>query len=378
MSSMSAIWSYFFVSLFFAWMSDQFSKYTIESETQIWQRKEYIFFLLTAVTMSLFVGLRLWCNDTDTYLDIYEYLTPSSGSVLAINSWKLGDNPLFFVINRILKRFGVSKQNYLMFFSVFTNYTYLWFLKKYSRSFLMSVFLIWTMGTYILTAAAIKQTLAIALGLIGVDAFLEHKKVKYVVFIALGVLVHPYVGMFFIAALMLFPTWTPKTYQWIIVFAIIGVALQLLLGIIVELTASMGEEFDQDTFSGQGVNFFRLLVTWAPIILSFSIKEKLQTSRDRNNNLFMNFSMLNAEIMFVALFGTANYFARLANYFQIFQAISIPWLITKCSARNQKTISLVIVLSYFVYFVVANTIMTPFDSYFNKMPLGEYLQLQFR
>jgi transmembrane protein EpsG len=88
--------------------------------------------------------------------------------------------------------------------------------------------------------------------------------------------------------------------------------------------------------------------------------------------------MLNAEIMFIALFGTANYFARLANYFQIFQAVSIPWMLKSFSAKKRKFVGFAIIACYFVYFVVANTVMTPFDRYFAKMPLMEYLATLFQ
>ena len=177
MSSMRAIWPYFFASLLTAWLSDRHA-YHSDGAVDATQTDRF-FFCITALIMSLFVGLRIWCNDTGTYLDIYKYLTPSTGSIFSIDSWSLGENPGFYILNRILKHAGVSNQNYLMLFSLFTNFTYLWFLRKYSKSFLLSVFLMWTMGTYLFTAAAIKQTTAIALGLIGIDGFLEKKWVKY-------------------------------------------------------------------------------------------------------------------------------------------------------------------------------------------------------
>lgn len=56
-------------------------------------------------------------------------------------------------------------------------------------------------------------------------------------------------------------------------------------------------------------------MVWIPTALSFILKDKLINDGSRAENLFINLSMINAEIMFLGLFGTANYFARLANFF---------------------------------------------------------------
>ena len=375
--SMSAIWPYFLISLATAYLSDRGSAYQMKIGEKVKFHRDYFFFFLTAVTMSLFVGLRLWCNDTGEYLAIYTYLTPDQGSIFDIPDWSLGENPGFLILNRILKHLHFSNQNYLMFFACFTNFTYLWFLKKYSKNFFLSVFLIWTMGTYIFTAAAIKQTLAIALGLIGVDFFLKGKKGYFLLFILLGMTIHPYVALFFIVPFLFFPPWTKKTYWLLGIFALTGVSLQFLLRTIVSVANIFGEPYSVEEFAGAGVNVFRLAVVWAPVVLSLFVRERMKKSEDRENNLFMNLSMLNAEIMFVALFGTANYFARLANYFQIFQAISIPWMLQIFSKKNRKEFTIFIMICYFAYFIVANTIMTPFNRYFAKMPLWEYLESLF-
>lgn len=66
---------------------------------------------------------------------------------------------------------------------------------------------------------------------------------------------------------------------------------------------------------------FRLLVTLVPLVMSFILRKQINDpyyEYDRQDNICLNLSFLNGEIMFIALFGTANYFARLANYFYIF------------------------------------------------------------
>ena len=83
-------------------------------------------------------------------------------------------------------------------------------------------------------------------------------------------------------------------------------------------------------------------------------------------------SMLNGAIMFDGLFGTANYFARLANYLLIFQSLSLPWMLKKIGGRDGKVLTALLVLGYAVYFYYANAINQPFDHCFARLSLAEY------
>ena len=66
--------------------------------------------------------------------------------------------------------------------------------------------------------------------------------------------------------------------------------------------------------------------------------------------------MVNAMIMFVGLFGTANYFARLANYFLIYQTLSLPLIFNYFTKQSKRLLIIVSVLCYFVFFYYENTI----------------------
>ena len=87
----------------------------------------------------------------------------------------------------------------------------------------------------------------------------------------------------------------------------------------------------------------------------------------------MNLTMLNGAIMFVGLFGTANYFGRLANYFLLFQSLSLPWMLKKIGGRDRRMLTILMVLGFAAYFYYANVINQPFDQDFARLSLAEYL-----
>ena len=71
--------------------------------------------------------------------------------------------------------------------------------------------------------------------------------------------------------------------------------------------------------------------------------------------------------------GTANYFARLANYFLISQSLSLPWMLKKIGGRDRKLLTVLMVLGYLANFYYANAINQPFDQDFARLSLSEYL-----
>ena len=172
---MSKLLPVFIFSLIMAYISDKrahidFNKFG----DKIYRHKEKIFFFLMAVVAAVFVGLRTSYNDTATYRYSYELMSTGMGNILNLDL-SLGSNPGFNILNTILKTIGFSTQDFLMIYAVVTVGIYFWFVRKYSDNIWLSVFLFFTMGCYTFTMAAIKQCVAVAFCLVGIDRLLREK-----------------------------------------------------------------------------------------------------------------------------------------------------------------------------------------------------------
>lgn len=362
-------------SLIMAGFSHAKSKYN--KVLNNYDKKENIFYSIMSIAMILFVGLRTKYNDTFTYLETYNLLTPSSIPILSEIDWSIGANPLFNLVNWILKYIGFSDQDFLMFYAVITLGIYIWFIRKYTCNIWLSIFLMFATGTYTFTLAAIKQSVAVAFCLLATDRVLNKKYVKFIFWIVIAMLFHPYSLMYLVVPFMMYKPWSKKTYLSLAFFAFVGVSLQFMLGSIIDITSMMGETYSIQEFSGEGVNPFRLIVCAAPLILSFIMKNHLAKQESNEaDNLMLNLTMINAEIMFVALFGTANYFARLANYFLIFQCLSIPWLFKYLEKNSKKTITLIAILCYLFFYYYSNIYsgFSKFDIEYDSISLFEYIK----
>lgn len=328
--------------------------------------------LLIIILLAGFAGLRTHCNDTGAYRHGYELITADSWEA---SDKSIGSNPLFNWVNYQLKMRGVSTQNFLMFWAFLTVGCYVFFAYRYSESFPLTIFLLFTTGCYTFAFAGIKQAAAVGIAVIAVVFALKKKWILFLAGVAVATLIHPYSLMYLLVPWMEFRPWTRKTYWMLVIFLAAGFLLRPLIGTVVNITTLLGEEYTVSSFTGDGVNIFRVLVCNVPLVLSFLYRGKLFADSSKEENLMMNLTMLNGAIMFVGLFGTANYFGRLANYFLIFQSLSLPWMLKKIGGKDGKILTAMMIVGYCAYTYYANVINQPFDQDFARLSLSEYFSL---
>ena len=334
------------------------------------RRKRRIFCtVLLIVLLAGFAGLRTHCNDTGAYRHGYEMITEASWEA---SDKSIGSNPLFNWVNYQLKMAGVSTQNYLMFWAFLTVGCYVAFARRYSVNYPLTVFLLFTTGCYTFAFAGIKQAAAVGIAAVAVTLALKGKWLLYIAAVGIATLIHPYSLMYLLVPFMEFRPWTKKTYWMLVIFIAAGFMLRPLIGTVVDITTMLGEEYTASSFTGEGINIFRVLVCNVPLVLSFVYRRRLFADSTKAENLIMNLTMLNGAIMFVGLFGTANYFGRLANYFLIFQSLSLPWMLKKIGGKDGRVLALLMVLGYIAYFYYANVINQPFDQGFARLSISEY------
>lgn len=357
-------------TLLLAWMLNGTRVGAIDSPGT--RNKNRICYFLIFVILTLFVGLRTTYNDTFVYLQVYNQ------SAEFPEFWKsfspeLGANPGFAIVQAWLKTNGAAGQTFLLFFSTLSVAGFLYFLKNYSNDFLLSLFLFFATNAYTLTAAALKQSVAIAISLLAVTCALKKKWIPFVLLMALAATFHPYVLLFALVPFLTFKPWSRWTYVLLGVFITAGFALESLLGTIVDITAMIGDNYTEEALIGEGINVFRVLVCNVPLVLTFLYRKQLFADSTKAEHLMINLAMLNGAIMFVGLFGTSIYFSRMASYFTIAQCVALPWILKKIPFDHKKLFTTLMVIGYAGFFVYANIISQSFDDNFNRITLWEYL-----
>lgn len=329
--------------------------------------------ILLIVYLSLFAGLRTGYNDTYTYMSGYKAMQPFP-DILTGFSWKLGDNPGFLLLNSLMKMAGFSAQSFVLFYSTVFVVSAVSFLKRYSTSFTLSMFLFVCAHGYLFSMAAMKQCASVAIGLWAIVYMLKRRWIPFVAIILLASTFHPYILLFLFIPLLRFRPWSLRTSILLVLTLLAGLTLPNIIGTIIDTASLLGDGYNAEEFIGEGVNVFRVLVASVPVVLAFLFRRNIGgTASAGREYLFINSSFIYACIMFVGLFGTANYFGRLANYFVLFPAIALPILVNSLSMRDRRLLTVMMVVCYLAYFYYGNGINGSFANEFTRITLWEYL-----
>ena len=362
-------------SIILAWLSENSSRQRLnENGKLVYAYKDKFFYFFLAASMAVFVGLRTRGNDTYAYRLMYENIEAGLDNIAKIDWKKISAAPGLQCYGIILKTLGATTQDYFMLTALITVGIYLWFIRKYTCNIFLSVFYFITMGAYTFTMAAIKQTLAVAFLLLATDNAIQRKWIRYLFWVMVAELFHPYAFIYLIVPLVTFSPWSKGTLFLLAGSVLVALFMSRFLGTIDSVTEALGYDYDANEFAGAGVNKFRVLVVWVPLVLSFLHKERLRRSNDRSMNIIMNLMMVNAVIMFIGLFGTANYFARLANYFLIFQTIALPWILRLFTVYDRKVLTAMSIVGFSAYCYYGEAIANGgFDANYNFITFWEYL-----
>lgn len=330
--------------------------------------------IVLIIYLSLFAGLRTSYNDTYTYMSSYKAMQPFP-DILTGFSWKLGDNPGFVLLNSLMKAAGFSAQTFVLFYSTLFVVSAVSFLKRYSRNFTLSIFLFICAHGYLFSLAAMKQCASIAIGLWAIPYVLKHKWIRFLAIILFAATFHPYILLFLLIPILHFKPWTART--WILLAFTLGTGLFLpqIIGTVIDAAALLGDGYDANNFIGEGVNIFRVLVASVPVFLTRVFHRSLPNKQVVEwDDIFINSSFMYAAIMFVGLFGTANYFGRLANYFILFPAVVLPSIIKGLPAKNRRCLEILMIVCYIAFFYYGNAINGSFENEFSRISLWRYLR----
>jgi hypothetical protein len=368
------------ISLSLAYLSHYCSRRRVNGLDRVeYVYKDRLFYFLLAFAMAFFVGLRTRGNDTYTYRQMYESMELGLDPIQLLVSTKLASSPGLYALTALLRNAGATTQDYFMVCALFTVLTYLWFLRKYTTDIWLSVFYFITMGVYTFTMAAIKQTMAVAFLVIATDAAIERKWLKYAFWMVIAELFHPYAFIYLAVPFLAFRPWSGKTFLLLAGTVIVALSLERFMGAIGDLTDALGYDYDANEFTGAGVNIFRVAVVWVPLVLSFICKGQLHYSQNRAQNMIINLAMMNSVIMFIGLFGTANYFARLANYFLIFQCLALPMILQQFTANSERQLRLLSEAGFLGYFYYdTNVVYGKFENDYAFISTADYFRQLFR
>lgn len=338
-------------------------------------RKSDVFMVVIIAWMTCFSFLRTKYNDTGTYINGFVNAQSVAEGIENGTFTDWTGNPLSMLYRSVLHDVTDNYHIYFLFPALMSSFAVVKLCKNYSVNPALSLLIFYSIGTYVMYIAALKQCLAMFFLLMALPYVLEKKYVKFYILTFVAVLFHTHAFMFLIVPLLTGKPWGKVT--WIMLGCVLFAmaTYNVTLGAFMRYAQSLGAFVAEDeVFDGHQINVIRVLVYWVPAAFSFVFRQKLFSDSSKTEDMFANISITSALILTIGLVEGANLYARMAGYFEIAAAITLPWMIRKIFAKQSiQFVSIVAAVLYFGYFCFEFVVTKDFGNNYAAISLWEFV-----
>lgn len=313
------------------------------------------FYIALVVFMVLLVGLRTYYNDTFAYRRSFAEFETISVFLSNSENLDIMRNPLFYGCESLIRTFTDNYTIFFMICAVFVNVSFVRFIKKHSDSedFAFSMFMYVCLGTLMLSMAAQKQIITMAILTHALDALFDRKYLKYYIIVFIAGMFHTYAWLFLFLPILGDRPWNIYTYGMLIVTMFIMYYFQDAIESFVEVADSVGKNIStEEVFDGNQMNLFRVGVYAVVPLVAFIFQGRLHNVMDRKHGIMIQMCTVSLMFMMMGTMNGANMFGRSANYFEIGMIIVLIWLVKQLFNKQSTKIILVLAMVCFVGFYI--------------------------
>lgn len=338
-------------------------------------RKADIFMIVVIVWLTCFSFLRTNYNDTANYIFFWRTAASTSDFLAGGGLLDLTGNPLSMFWQSFSHNIAENYHVYFLPPALLSSFAVVKLLKRYAVSPSFSLLIFFSIGTYIMYMAALKQCFAMFFLLLSIPYAEEKKYVRFYLLVVIAILFHTHAFMFAILPFLFGKPWGKVTW---IGFAAVLLAMatyDTTLGAFMRYAQSIGALVDEsELFDGHQINFLRVIVYWIPTLLALIFRRRLFSNSSRIENLFANMAIVSSMILTIGTVQGANLYARMAAYFEIATALTLPWMIKKLFAkRSAQYVTICAVVLYFGYFLYEFTVSKNFGSDYSAITLWQFI-----
>mgnify|MGYP000425240117 FL=1 len=338
-------------------------------------RKADIFMAAVIVWMTCFSFLRTSYNDTYNYIFLWENAKSIKDFLADGELLDLTGNPLSMLWESFAHTYIGNYHLYFLLPAFLSGFAVIKLLKRYSVNPAFSLLIFFSVGTYIMYMAAMKQCFAMFFLLLSIPYAEEKKYLRFYALVAISIFFHTHAFMFAILPLLFSKPWGKTTWIGLAAVMFAMATYDKTLGAFMNYAQSIGALVDEgELFDGHQINFLRIIVYWMPSLLALAFRGRLFKNSTRSENLFVNMAIVSSMILTLGMVQAANLFARMAAYFEIATAIAIPWMIKKLfTKRSAQYVTVCAVVLYFGYFLYEFAVSKNFGSDYSAITLWQFI-----
>lgn len=334
-----------------------------------------VFMILIIAWMTCFSFLRTSYNDTGNYINGFLNVESLSAGIANGTFTDWTGNPWSMLYRSLIHSFTDNYHIYFFFPAVLSSFAVVKLCKAYSVNPAFSLLIFFSIGTYVLYIAALKQCLAMFFLLMALPYAIDKKYIRFYVLVLIAILFHTHAFMFALVPFLLHKPWGKTTWILLGATAFAMLTYDVTLGAFMEYAQSIGALVAEDeVFDDHQINILRVLVYWVPALLALVFRQRLFRDSTRTEYLFVNMSIVSAFILTIGLVQGANLYARMAGYFELATAIALPWMIQKLfTRRSVRLVTVIATTLYFGYFFYEFAITKSFGSSYSAITLWQFI-----
>jgi hypothetical protein len=295
--------------------------------------------LLILVATVLFAGLRTSYNDTLGYW--VEFLNHDTEIDFKVAFENYGGFELF---QKLIKRYiSTNPQVFIFITSLICCALSISFIIRHTENFTVAMFLFLT-SDFIFIMAGIKQSMAMAIALFAIDAFLKRRYVRSVLLLLLAMMFHPYVICLTCIVFLKDRVWDKKTLFFVVLFAVAFWNVEDLFGVI----SLIGKDYTGADLDSYTINPMRVVVEAVPVVLSLLYAKRIRKANDPILNIGVNMGIISFAFVFLGLFFNPIFLGRMSAYFAALSMVAVPKMLNVAFKGNRYR--KLIILGYCCFF----------------------------
>lgn len=334
-----------------------------------------VLMIVTILWLTSFSFLRTAYNDTGTYILHFQQSESVAEYFARDGLLDWAGNPFAELYRDLIRSITENYHIYFFFPAFLSSFAVVKLIKKYSLNPAFSLLIFFSIGTYVMYIAALKQCFAMFFLLLALPYAIDKKYVRFYLLVLVAILFHTHAFLFAIVPFLFEKPW--GRVSWVMLGAVLFAMLtyDVTLGAFMNYAQSLGVNVAEiEVFDEHSINFLRVAVYWIPAIIALLFRKRLFSDSSRAENLFVNMSLTSAFILTIGLVQGANLYARMAAYFEIATAVALPWMIKKLFTRQSAQIVTVFaVVLYFGYFLYEFGISKGFGSGYRAISLWQFI-----
>ncbi len=300
-------------------------------------------------------------KDTEEYIAIFYRVVEADGLLEALTCSGMEKGYLFF--NWLVSCVTSAPQWILILSSGFVFVCFAWFFNRYSHRPWISVFLFFALVVFDFCLSGIRQSIAIAVMLLGFDALLEQKPIRFVIFCLAASLFHATALLWLVVYPLVVFIRNSKIYFTLLVaggaaaFLLCDIALRAALLIFPKYAYYLGGSGFES--SGILAVTLRMMVYAAVLLFGACIYHRYPKSGEETVVSAMpRVIAFLIPVCFMAL--RVSVFSRFFVYFEPFICVYLSNLIGKIGNKKERTICLCTILAVSaLYAAVIQLFRTP-------------------